>query len=241
MIELVNRSPYHIPRLQKVIEDLVNNCIVCVLTNAGSNKHHGGRHLQGNRPGTYWEVDFTEVKPAQYGNKYLLVFLDIFSGCVKTFPTKREMANVVTKKILEEILPHFGVPNLNGSDNQPAFNSQISQRLARQLGTNRKLHCPYRPQSSGQVERMNKTLKETLTKLTLETSKSDWTALLPYALFRVRNTPGASDLTPFELMFGAPPPIYVNVENRTCPDVSSIPSSHLLAQLKALEIMRKET
>ena len=26
MTELVNRSPYHIPRLQKAVEDLVKNC-----------------------------------------------------------------------------------------------------------------------------------------------------------------------------------------------------------------------
>ena len=147
----------------------------------------------------------------------------------------------MTKKILEETLPRFRVPKVIGSDNGPAFVSQVSQGLARQLGINWKLHCAYRPQSSGQVERMNRTLKETLTKLTLVTGGSDWTALLPYALFRVRNTPGASGLTPFELMFGVPLPIYVTVENRTCPDVSSIPSSCLLAQLKALEIMRKET
>ena len=87
---------------------------------------------------------------------------------------------------------------------------------------------------------MNRTLKETLTKLTLETSGNDWTALLPYALFRAWNTPGTSGLTPFELMYGVPPPIYGTVESRTCPDVSFIPSSHLLAWLKALEIVRKE-
>ena len=79
-----------------------------------------------------------------------------------------------------------------------------------------------------------------MTKLTLETRGNDWTALLPYALFRVRYTPGASGLTAFELMFGVSLPIYVTVENRTCPDVSSIPSSCLLAWLKTLETVRKE-
>ena len=145
--------------------------------------------LRGDRLGTYWEVDFTEVKPARYGNKYLLVFIDTFSGWVEAFPTKKETATVVAKKILEEILPRFGVPKVIGSDNGPAFVSQVSQGLARQLGINWKLHCAYRPQSSGQVERMNRTLKETLTKLTLETGGNDWTALLPYALFRARNNP----------------------------------------------------
>jgi hypothetical protein len=147
---------------------------------------------------------------------------------------------MVAKKILEEILPRFGVPKVIGSGNGLAFVSQVSQGLARQLGTNWKLHCAYRPQSSGQVERMNRTLKETLTKLTLETGGNDWTALLPHALFRARNTPRASGLAPFELMFGVPPPIYVTVESRTCPDIFSIPSSRLLAWLKALEIVRKE-
>ena len=82
----------------------------------------------------------------------MLVFVDIFSGWAEAFPTKRETANVVAKKILEEILPHFGIPKVIGSDNGPDFVSQVSQGLARQLGINWKLHCAYRPQSSGQVE-----------------------------------------------------------------------------------------
>ena len=88
MIRLVSRSPYHIPGLQQAAEGLVRNCRACALTNAGSSKLYGGKRLRGDRPGTYWEVDFTEVKPARYGNKYLLVFIDTFSGWVEAFPTK---------------------------------------------------------------------------------------------------------------------------------------------------------
>nr|XP_040147685.1 uncharacterized protein LOC120891935 [Ictidomys tridecemlineatus] len=113
------------------------------------------------------------------------------------FPTKRETAQVVVKKLLEDILPKYSFPVLVGSDNGPAFMSKVSQGLVSILGADWKLHCAYRPQSSGQVERMNRTLKETLTKLTMETG-GDWVALLPYALL------GA---TPFEIMFGIPPPI----------------------------------
>ena len=88
MIRLVSRSPYHIPGLQQAAEGLVRNCRACALTNAGSSKLYGGKRLRGDRPGTYWEVDFTEVKAARYGNKYLLVFIDTFSGWVEAFPTK---------------------------------------------------------------------------------------------------------------------------------------------------------
>ena len=52
---------------------------------------------------------------------------------------------------------------------------------------------------------MNKTIKETLTKLTAETGANDWIALLPFVLFRVRNISGQFRLTPYELLYeGAP-------------------------------------
>jgi transposase InsO family protein len=129
-------------------------------------------------------VDFTEVKPGRYGYRYLLVLIDTFSGWVEAFPTKRETAQVVAKVLLEEIIPRYHIPKTLGSDNSLAFISNVLQGLAQAVGTNWKLHCEYNPQSSGQVERMNRTLKETLSKLAIETG-GDWVALLPYAIFRV--------------------------------------------------------
>lgn len=112
----------------------------------------------------------------------------------------------MAKKLLEDILPRYGFPAKIGSDNGPGFASQVTQGVAQILGVDWKLHCAYRPQSSGQVERMNQTLKETLTKLALE-SGGDWVTLLPFALYRVRNSPYKMGLTPFEIMYGIPPPI----------------------------------
>jgi transposase InsO family protein len=96
---------------------------------------------------------------------------------------------------------YVGVPKVVGSDNGPAFVAQVTQGLATQLGINWKLHCAYRPQSSEQVERMKRTLKETLTKLTIETSRNDMIAFLPFTLFCVRNTPGKHKLSLYEILF----------------------------------------
>ena len=102
---------------------------------------------------------------------------------------------MVAKKILEEIVPRHGLPVTMGSDNGPAFVSQIVEGLAQALGMKWKLHCEYNPQSSGQVERMNRILKETLTKLAIETG-GDWVTLLHFMLFQVHNTPYKLNLTP---------------------------------------------
>jgi transposase InsO family protein len=176
-----------------------------------------------------WEVDFTEVKPGRYGYKYLLVLIDTFSGWVEAFPTKRETSQVVAKVLLEEIIPRYGIPEILGSDNGPAFISNVLQGLARAVGTNWELHCEYNPQSSGQVERMNQTLK-TLSKLAIETG-GDWVALLPYAIFQVRNSPYVHGLTPFEILYGAPPPTVV----RALPDQDPSMAPNYLASLKALQ------
>lgn len=110
-----------------------------------------------------------------------------------------------------------------------------SQGVTKYLEVDWKLHCVYRPQSSGQVERMNRTLKETLTKLTMEAG-ADWVVLPPLALFRVRNTPSHFSLTPFEILYGTPVPLTLlgDVIEPTCH------SNDLYARLKGLQVVRKE-
>ena len=156
-------------------------------------------------------------------------FTDFFSGWVEAYPTKKETANVVAKKLLEDIIPRYGLPTLLGSDSGPAFISQVTQSLAQVLGTSWKFHCSYRPQSSGQVERINQTLKEALTKLTLETG-DDCVSLLPYALYRARNTPYTLGRPTFEILYGRPPPMLPNIQSDILAEYhqNKILKSHLM-------------
>ena len=105
---------------------------------------------------------------------------------------------------MTHLIPRFGLPNSPQSDNGPAFISQISQQVATALGINWHLRIPYRPQSSGKVERVNGIIKTHLTKLTSELRLS-WVDLLPLALTCIRATPHSkTGLTLFELLYGRP-------------------------------------
>ena len=233
---LIEKTDFLIPKASTLIEQVTSACKVCQQVNAGATRVPAGIRTRGSRPGTYWEVDFTEVKPHYAGYKYLLVFVDTFSGWVEAYPTRQETAHIVAKKILEEIFPRFGLPKVIGSDNGPAFVSQVSQGLARILGINWKLHCAYRPQSSGQVERMNRTIKETLTKLTLETGLKDWRRLLSLALLRARNTPNRFGLTPYEILYGGPPPLSTLLDSFS----PSNSKTDLQARLKGLQAVQAQ-
>lgn len=112
-----------------------------------TNPKNPGTRLRGKKPGDYRKVDFTEAIPRKHGYRYLLVFTDTFSEVDEAHPTKYETAQLVAKKLVEDILPRYGFPTIIGSDNGPPFSSQVSQNLATTLGCDWKLHCSDRPQS----------------------------------------------------------------------------------------------
>lgn len=70
------------------------------------------------------------------------------------------MADTVFQTLLNHIIPCFGLPTSIQSDNGPAFISQITQAVSRALGIKWHLHIPYRPQSSGKVEKNEFNLKD---------------------------------------------------------------------------------
>jgi transposase InsO family protein len=74
----------------------------------------------------------------------------------------------VASIIVNHIIPGFGMPTSFQSDNGTEFMSQVTQTVIKALNIPWQFHIPYHPSSSGKVERSNCTLKEILTKLTLE-------------------------------------------------------------------------
>jgi hypothetical protein len=82
---------------------------------------------------------------------------------------------------------------------------------------------------------MNRTLKENLAKLALETG-GDWVTLLPLAIFRVRNSPYVHGLTPFEILYGAPPPI---IQRTLSPRLDDLAPNYLI-MLQALAKVQQQ-
>lgn len=84
---------------------------------------------------------------------------------------------------------------------------------------------------------MNRTIKETLTKLSLDIGTRYWVQLLPLTLYRVRNTTGPHGLTPFEIIYGSPPPAISFFDS----DVSAYATSPTLqAHLQVLQLVQQE-
>ena len=112
--------------------------------------------------------------------------IDTFTGWIEGFPTWTEKAKEVVKKkkkkkLFHEITPKFGLPRSLQSDNGTSFTSKVTLGALKALDIIYYLHCAWRPQSSGKVERANQFLKSAIKKITQETSLG-WKEALPIAL-----------------------------------------------------------
>lgn len=124
-----------------------------------------------------------------------------FSHWIEAYPTKTSTAMHTAKSLLKDLFRHCGMPEWIHSDCRTHFTGQVVQEVMKLLNVQWKLHCPHRPQASGQVEHQNQTLKHWLSKF--HQSGVSWVDALPAVLCSIRSTPTRSvSLGPSVIIMG---------------------------------------
>ncbi|XP_053909750.1 uncharacterized protein LOC128850350 [Cuculus canorus] len=191
-------------QMMTIAKSINARCETCLKNNPVVRRRAEIGHIRvGMEPGDYWQIDFAELPKAQ-GYRYLLVGVDTFSGWPEAFPCCTNQAKETVKWLLREIIPRFGVPLGISTDRGPHFVAAVVQEVSKFLGISWNLHTPWRPQSSGQVEKMNQTIKRQISKICQE-AKIQWPQALPMALLRIRVKPRKEvGVSPYEILFGRP-------------------------------------
>ncbi len=192
------------PQMASDIQRWCDTCIVCATINQG--KPGRTKLCRPEPPKGPWELlqlDFIGPLPsAKGGYRYCLVIIDKFSKWVEAIPTRNNSANTVARVGAKQILPLWGAPIQIESDQGTHFTGQVMKQICQMLNIKQRFHIPYRPQSSGMVERANRTIKESISKQVAQ-HKNQWIDALPTVLTILRATPSkATGISPFELMTG---------------------------------------
>ncbi len=79
----------------------------------------------------------------------------LISRWVEAYPTGRATAAHTAKCLVTDFIPRWGLPDCIDSDQGTHFAGQVVKEVSRMLKIKWNLHCPYRPQASGQVDLRN--------------------------------------------------------------------------------------
>lgn len=198
---------YYWPHMVRSVQKFVRTCDPCQRSKSSTQQPEGYLHPL-DIPSRRFEainIDFVTGFPLKDGYNEIMVVTDRFSKYGMAFPvTKTSTTHEIAKILLVNVVLPYGVPRYIVSDRDKLFTTTIWSYFAQRLGIHLKFTTAYNPQADGQVERLNKTLVETM-RATLRNS-TDWPDALPFVMFAYNTAPQSSThISPFVALRGFRP------------------------------------
>ena len=179
------------------------NCPECAIVSGVGRINRPLLHpIPVHRPFQIWGVDVMELPVTAKGNRYVIVFQDLFTKWPLVFAAPDQKAIRIAKLLAEELVPMFGCPECLLTDRGTNLLASVMKDVCKLMGVTKLNTTAYHPQCDGLVERMNRTLKAMLRKHTATFGKQ-WDTFLPGVLWAYRNMPHeATREKPSFLLFG---------------------------------------
>ena len=134
-------------------------------------------------------------------NCYIIVATDYLIRWPEAKAVPDAGAETLAKFIFEDIVCRHGVPQVILSDNGKNFASEIVKILCEKFLIKHTFSSPYHPQTNGMVERLNRTLCNSLAKV--KEQDENWDIHIPAVLFAYRTKRhSTTGYTPFQLAYG---------------------------------------
>lgn len=168
-------------------------------------------------PDMAWEdisMDFITGLPKSQGYDVVLVVVDHLSKYAHFIALKHPFtARSEAENFTREVVRLHGLPKSIISDRDPLFLSSLWRDMFRLQGTVLQMSTSYHPKTDGQTEIVNRCLETFLRCFTSEQPKQ-WYLWLSWAEFWYNmSSHSAAGTTPFEIVYGRPPPTVIRYLN----------------------------
>lgn len=192
--------------LYKLVKELVDCCVTCQVRRRIKNKKTTPGYLVPTPSRPFYLVGCDCVGPlteTPNGMKYMIVAVDYLTKWPIARAVKEITAEVTAQFIQEEIVAVYGSPSHLISDRGSNFMSEYLQTYLSKVECNHRFSTSRRPQSNGQVERLNNTLVQTMAKLRRDEGAKPWDMYISSALLVIRTMVNeATGYTPSMLLYG---------------------------------------
>ena len=150
-------------------------------------------------------IHVDHVGPFQ--GKTILVVIDAHSKWIEAV-TVPSTSSAATIRVLRNLFPTHGIPELLFSDNGTSFTSEEFKEFVQRNGIQHRTSSPYHPATNGLAERAVQVVKIGLRKI----QEGDMDLRLARLLFKYRNTPHATTgVSPAELLLGQKPRTHLDL------------------------------
>ena len=120
----------------------------------------------------------------------------------EALPTYKDDGETASFFVFNQISAWFSIPKEIVTDHGSHFQNSMMTELTTMLGFRQEHSSSFHPQTNGQVEAVNKTLK-TILKHTINPTRSNWHIILYPTLWAYRtNVKTATGFSPFQLLHG---------------------------------------
>src|SRR3954447_13599536 len=147
-------------------------------------------------------IDFVgSLERTKKGNRYILVMTDYLTKWPEAKAMKEATADNVIQFIYEKVICRHGCPKIILSDRGAHFRNKLVDELCEKFKVKHKLSSPYHPETNGLVERLNRTLCESLAKVSEK--ENEWDKHIGSVLFAYRTAKhNTTRKTPFFMVYG---------------------------------------
>jgi Integrase zinc binding domain/Integrase core domain len=195
------KTRYYWPQYYNDVKKYVKSCDSC--QRRGRSKKNNILHpIPVHSPFYQIGIDFVGPLPrTRRGKKYIIVAMDYLTKWPEARAVSEATAESAANFIYEQIICQHGCLQILLSDRGTHFNNNMIQKLTEKFKINHLLSTPYHPQTNGLVERFNRTLCESLARLSLK--NNDWDLYIAPTLFAYRTTKhSTTKIEPFFMVYG---------------------------------------
>ena len=194
------KTRYYWPQYYEDIKKYVESCDACQRRER-SRKNNVLHPIPVHSPFYQIGIDFVRLLPrTQREKKYIIVAMNYLTKWPEARAVSEAIAEVTAQFIYEQIICQHGCSQIILSDRGTHFNNNVIKRLMEKFRINHLLSTPYHPQTNGLVERFNRTLCESLSRLSLK--NNDWDLYIAPTLFAYRTTKhSTTKIEPFFLVY----------------------------------------
>ena len=175
-------AKYYWPNLFKELHKYVSECTECQPRSLQKISQHLQETAIPPYPMAKLSLDLSGPYPSILsGNKYIIAFVDWFSGWAEACAVPDKTAETVAQLIIEEIYPRHGCALQIVSDSETEnVNRTVKETLAK-LKIDHVLTNVYHPQSNAKVERFHRPLHDILAKK-MSGNQQTWDLFLSHSM-----------------------------------------------------------